>query len=254
MSAVAEASLWGAAIGGALVVGAVAGAFLPMRERLATTATVFGGGILLGALAFDVVPEADEHAGVTATALGFLCGALAFLGIDWLLTRDEGRAELRRALQAGTSGEGGRKSGKEEIARGETIALGIFADGVPETAALGVTIAEGEIGLALLAGVLVSNLVESYGATQPIVDGGHSPKFAVLLFGGIAVALVGAIVVGATLLLEAGDTVIGTAQAVAGGAIFATVTTAILPHAFAEVSRWAAVAAGLGFLAGYLLA
>jgi zinc transporter, ZIP family len=252
VSPLLEAVLWGVAIGGALVVGALAGAFLPMWERVATTMTVFGGGILLGALAFDVVPEAEEHAGSAKTALGFLCGALAFLAVDWLLTRDEGRAELRRALQAGTSGD--KSGGREEAARGETIALGIFTDGVPETAALGVTIAEGEIGLALLAGVLVSNIVESYGATQPIVDGGHSRRFAVLLFGGIAVALLGAIVLGSTLLLDAGDTVVGFAQAVAGGAIFATVTTAIVPHAFAEVSRWAAVAAGLGFLAGYLLA
>ncbi len=254
MSVVGEAAVWGVVIGGALVVGALAGAFLPMRERLATTATVFGGGILLGALAFGVVPEAEEHAGDTTTALGFLGGALAFLAVDWLLTRDEGRAELRRALQAGAAGGEGRSGGKEEVARGETIALGIFTDGVPETAALGVTIAEGQIGVALLAGVLVSNLVESYGATQPIVHGGHSRWFAVLLFAGIAGALVAAIVLGSTLLLDAGDTVIGIAQAVAGGAIFATVTTAIVPHAFAEVSRWAAVAAGLGFLVGYLLA
>lgn len=253
MSTLLEAVLWGVAIGGALVIGAFAGAFLPMWERVATTLTVFGGGILLGALAFDVVPEAEEHTGAVTTALGFLGGALAFLAVDWLLTRDEGRKELRRALQAGVSG-GRAGGGKEEAARGETIALGVFADGVPETAALGVTIAEGEIGLALLAGVLVSNLVESYGATQPIVDGGHSRRFAVLLFSGIAVALLGAIMLGSTLLLDAGDTVIGLAQAVAGGAIFATVTTAIVPHAFAEVSRWAAVAAGLGFLAGYLLA
>lgn len=252
MSTLLEATLWGAAIGGALVVGALAGAFLPMWERVATTMTVFGGGILLGALAFAVVPEAEQHAGRAATAIGFLAGALAFLGVDWLLTRDEGQKELRRALQAGSSGA--KAGGREEAARGETIALGIFADGVPETAALGVTIAEGEIGLALLAGVLVSNLVESYGATQPIVDGGRSRRFALLLFGAIAAALVGAIMLGSTLLLDAGDTVIGLAEAVAAGAIFATVMTAIVPHGFAEVSRWAAVVAGLGLIVGYLLA
>lgn len=243
---------WGAAIGGALVLGAVAGSFLPMRERIATTLTVFGGGILLGALAFEVVPEAEEHAGVATTGLGLVGGALGFLAIDWALTRDEGRAELRRALQAGFSG-GRAGGGKQEVARGETIALGIFVDGVPETAALGVTIAEGQIGLALLTGVLVSNLVESYGATQPIVDGGRSRGFAILVFTAIALALVAAIVVGATLLTDAGDSAIGLAEAIAAGAIFATVSIAMFPHAFAEVSRWAAVAGVLGLVAGYLL-
>jgi zinc transporter, ZIP family len=244
---------WGAAIGGALVLGALAGAFLPMWERVAMTVTVFGGGVLLGALAFEVVPDAEEHAGTATTAVGLVGGALLFLAADWALTRAEGRKELRRALHAGFSG-GRASGGSEEVARGKTIALGVFIDGVPETAALGVTIAEGEIGLALLAGVLVSNLAESYGATHPIVDGGRSRSFAILLFAGIAVALVVAIVVGSTLLTDAGDSVIGLAEAVAGGAIFATVSIAIIPHAFAEVSRWAAVAGVLGLVAGYVLA
>jgi ZIP family zinc transporter len=224
-----------------------------MWERVAMTVTVFGGGILLGALAFEIVPSADEHAGAVATALGLVGGALAFLAVDWLLTREEGRTELRRALQAGVSG-GRASGGHEQVARGETIALGIFIDGVPETAALGVMIAQGDIGLALLTGVLVSNLVESYGATYPIVRGGRSRGFAILVFAGIALALVAAIVVGSTLLIDAHESVIGLAEAVAGGAIFATVSIAIIPHAFAEVSRWAAVAGMLGLVAAYLLA
>lgn len=250
---VVDALGWGAAIGGALVLGAVAGVLLPSWERIAMTITVFGGGILLGALAFEVVPDADEHAGAMTTALGLVGGALASLAVDWALTRGAEREELRRALHAGASG-GRASGGSEEVARGKTIALGVFMDGVPETAALGVMIAEGEIGLALLAGVVVSNLAESYGATHPIVDGGRSRGFALLLFGGIAVALAAAIVVGSTLLSDAGDSVIGLAEAVAGGAIFATVSIAIIPHGFAEVSRWAAVAGIAGFVAGYLLA
>ncbi len=67
-------------------------------------------------------------------------------------------------------------------------------------------------------------------------------------------ALVVAIVAGATLLASTSERVIGAAEAVAGGAIFATVLVAIIPHAFAEVSRWAAVAAVLGLTVAYVLA
>ena len=42
-----------------------------------------------------------------------------------------------------------------ESARGLSIAAGLFIDGVPESLALGLTIAEGELGLALLVGILV---------------------------------------------------------------------------------------------------
>lgn len=54
-----------------------------------------------------------------------------------------------------------------ETRRGESIAVGLFIDGVPESIALGLTIAEGELGAALLAGILVGNIVESYGSAQP---------------------------------------------------------------------------------------
>lgn len=249
-----EPLAWGCLIGGVLVVGAVAGALLPARERVATTLTIFGGGLLLGALAFELVVEAERHAGAPLVAGGLAVGALAYLAIDWALTRDEGRADLRRALQAGVAGGRSRERGDEQAARGKSIALGIFMDGVPETAALGLTIAEGELAASLLAGILVSNLVESYGATEPIVASGRSRGYPVALFAGIALALIAALVVGATLLEDARPSVIGFAEALAGGAIFATVLVAIVPHAFAEVSRWAAVAAMAGLVAAYLLA
>jgi ZIP family zinc transporter len=248
-----EALVWGSAVSGPLLIGAVAGAVLPMWERVATTLAVFGGGVLLGALAFDLVPEAERHAGTWLTAGGLVAGTLAFLAGDWLLTREKNREELRRAMQAGTYGgraEGGKS---EEAGRGKSIALGVFMDGVPETAALGITIAEGAIAVPLLAGVVVSNLVESYGASEPIVDAGYSRRYPIVLFAGIGVALIVAIVVGATLLAGASDRLIGTAEAIAGGAIFATVLVALVPHAFAEVSRWAAVSAVLGLVLGYVL-
>ena len=234
--------------------GALAGVFLPDRERLATTVTVFGGGMLLGALAFDVVPEAEGHAGVWWTAVGIVTGTLAFLAVDWFLTRDEGQAELRRALQAGPTRRSAEKAGEAAAGRGKSIALGVLMDGVPETAAIGISIAEGRVALPLLVAVVVSNLAESYGASEPISEAGYPRRYPILMFGGIALALVIALVAGATLLSDAPNGVIGTAEAVAGGAIFATVLVAIIPHAFASVSRWAAVAAVAGLVSAYLLA
>jgi zinc transporter, ZIP family len=254
MDVLPEALAWGAGVSGPLLVGAVAAAILPLWERVATTLTTIGGGILIGALAFDLVPEADRHAGAWLTAGGLVAGTLLFLGLDWLVSHGEEHRELRRAMQAGASrGRLAGEAGEEAAGRGKTIALGIFVDGVPETAALGITIAEGEIGLALLVGIVVSNLTESYGSSEAIVTAGYSRRYPILLFAGIGLALLGAIVVGATLLAGTSDTVIGTAEAVAGGAIFATVLIAIIPHAFAEVSRWAAVAAVAGLVVGYLL-
>ena len=139
------------------------------------------------------------------------------------------------------------------MARGESIAVGLFIDGVPESLALGLTIAEGEIGLALLVGVLVGNVVESYGAAQPILSGGRTWRFAIALLGGIGVSLALATVLGGTVLADASPELIGTAQAIAAGAVLAVVSIAIIPHAFEEVSGLVAFATVLGFIAGYVL-
>ena len=126
-------------------------------------------------------------------------------------------------------------------------------DGVPETIALGLTIAEGEIGVALLVGIALGNVVEAYGAAQPIIAGGHTRGFAIRLLGMIGAALLLATVLGATVLSDASDELIGFSQAVAAGAVLAVIAIAIAPHAFAEVSRMAAVATVSGFILGYLL-
>jgi hypothetical protein len=55
------------------------------------------------------------------------------------------------------------------------------------------------------------------------------------------------------LLADASGELVGTAQAVAAGAVMAVVTIAIVPHAFEEVSRMVAAATVLGFLVGYVL-
>ncbi len=55
------------------------------------------------------------------------------------------------------------------------------------------------------------------------------------------------------MLSNASSELIGTAQAVAAGAVLAVVSIAIIPHAFSEVSGLVASVTVLGFITGYLL-
>ena len=263
MENLGDSAAWGLAIGASLLAGAVAAAALELPERVAATLTAFGGGILLAAIALELVPEADAQAGPGLTAAGLVAGTLVYVGADAWLTRDEHSKAMRRAGHAMAAGasmdralpgaSGPASPDHSEAARGEAIAAGIFIDGVPESIALGLTIAEGEIGVALLAGILIGNVVEAYGAAQPIVHGGHTKGFAIRLLGGIGVALAAATVLGGTVLADASPDLIGTAQAVAAGAVLAVVSIAIVPHAFEEVSRLTAAATVAGFVVGYLL-
>jgi ZIP family zinc transporter len=246
---------WGLVISASLLAGALAAVGLRLPERVAAVATAFGGGILFAAVALELVPEADVGAGTWLTASGLLVGTLLYVGADAWLSRDPSMRSMRRMAHAAAAGQPMEMDGERaSAARGESIAAGIFVDGVPESIALGLTIADGELGIALLAGVLLGNVVEAYGAAQPILMGGHSRRFALGLLGGIGLALALATVLGGTVLADASAELIGTLQAVAAGAVLAVISIAIVPHAFAEVSRGVATATMAGFIAGYLLA
>jgi ZIP family zinc transporter len=243
---------WGAVVGATLVAGAAAAAVLTLPSRTAALLTAFGGGVLLAAIAFELMPEADREAGTALTIAGVLAGALVYVTADAVLSRDEDMDRMRRSGHAAAAGQP-MTMRSADVARGESIAAGLFVDGVPESIALGLTVAEGEIGVALLAGVLIGNIVEAYGAAQPIVAGGRTNRFAISLMAMIGAALAIATVLGATALADATGELIGTLQAVAAGAVLAVVTIAIVPHAFEEVSRLVATASVLGFLLGYVL-
>jgi ZIP family zinc transporter len=254
MSNLAPSVGWGLAVAASLLAGGAIAAGIRLPERLAALITAFGGGVLLAAIALELVPEADDRAGLLPTALGLLAGTLIFVGADAYLSRDEDTMMMRRAGHAAAAGqEMTMPSGREGAARGESIAVGIFVDGVPESVALGLTIAEGAVGLALAVGVLVGNVVEAYGAAQPIVASGRTRRFALTLLAAIGLALAFATVLGGTVLADASDTLIGTAEAVAAGAVLAVVSISVIPYAFEEVRGDVAIATVLGFIGGYLL-
>ena len=246
--------MWGLLIGASLVAGAFVATATRLPERAAATITAFGGGVLLAAVALELVPEAHAQVGESGTALGLLTGMLVYVGADAWLTRDEVVKAARRSSHAAAGGRAMTlHPNHSQAARGESIAAGMFVDGVPESIALGLTIADGHLGTALLAGILIGNVVEAYGATQPIVAGGHSARFALALMAGIGLSLLLATVAGGTLLSAASNSVIGTTQAVAAGAVLAVIVVSIIPYAFNEVNGLVACAAVGGFVCGYLL-
>lgn len=247
---------WGLVVAASLVAGAVVAARVRLPERVAATLTAFGGGVLLAAVALELVPDADAGAGTALTALGLVAGTLVYVGADaWLSRRESLGGEMRRAMHAAAAGRTGaaEEMMRSESARGLSIAAGLTIDGIPESLALGLTIAEDELGVALLAGIVIGNVVESYGAAQPIIAGGRTAGFAIRVLGGIGLAVALATVLGGTVLADASPELVGVAQAVAAGAVLAVVTIAVIPHAFEEVSRRVATASVAGFVLGYLL-
>ena len=52
------AALWGLVAGSALLLGAAAGYFARVPQRLIAAVMAFGGGVLISALSFDLMDEA----------------------------------------------------------------------------------------------------------------------------------------------------------------------------------------------------
>src|SRR3954462_13485381 len=86
---------WGLAIAGSLLAGGLAAVLLRLPERVAATLTAFGGGILLAAIAFELVPDADSGAGSMLTAVGLIAGTLVYVGADAWLPRGPRLGEMR---------------------------------------------------------------------------------------------------------------------------------------------------------------
>jgi ZIP family zinc transporter len=253
MGNLGASAAWGLVVGGSLLAGAAAAAALRLTSSFAALVTAFGGGVLFAAVALELVPEADAGAGTALTVAGLVAGTLVYVAADRLLSQDEAKDAMRRSGHAAAAGRPMETGMSAEVSRGESIAAGIFVDGVPESIALGLTIAEGEVGIALLAGILIGNVVEAYGAAQPILAAGRSKGFVLGLLGAIGLALMLATILGGTVFADASEELVGTAQAIAAGAVLAVISIAVIPYAFAAVSRSVAVATVLGFVVGYAL-
>jgi len=245
---------WGLLVLFSLVLGAVIAARLRLPPQLAALVTAFGGGILLAAVALELVPEADARAGVATTVAGLLVGAIGYVSADAWLARNEETSAMRRSGHASAAGMPmARPANSAQETRGESIAAGIVIDGIPESLALGLMAVERNSGLALLVAVVVGNLTESYGAAQPIIGSGRSRSFAVILLTCIGTALGGVTVLGGLGGEALGQTVVGATQAVAAGAVIAVVSISIFPYAFDSANRRVALVTVVGFAVGYLL-
>lgn len=148
-----QAGLWGLLAGGALVVGAAIAWFVRVPQRVSASVMAFGAGVLISALAFDLVDEAETKGGLVATAAGFLVGAVVYVMANAALARRGARHRKR-------SGDH-QPSEEEQQGSGAAIAIGALLDGIPESIVLGLSLLSGNgVGVPVLAAIVISNLPE----------------------------------------------------------------------------------------------
>jgi ZIP family zinc transporter len=202
----------------------------------------FGAGVLISALAYDLVLDAVESAGGTPVVLGLFGGALTFFLGDLIIDRAGGAR--RKSM-----------SGRQQTDSASAIVLGTVLDGIPESVVLGVGFLSGEgLSVAVLVAVFLSNLPEAMASTTGLRARGVSVSRILGLWGLVVAASATSSALGYWLLGGASAATIGFVQAFAAGAILTMLADTMMPEAFEYGGPVVGLVSTVGFAVAFLLA
>jgi ZIP family zinc transporter len=233
---------WGLLAASSLVLGAVGALLFRISLRVVGLIMGFGAGVLISAVAFDLVEEAAGKAsGQGAVIVGIFAGCGVFFGGDWLIDR---------------RGGGDRKdaTGSQENGSALAIVLGTVLDGIPESMVIGLTIFEGgAVGAAYLVAVFISNLPESISSTAGLAAGGWKRSRILWMWTTIAVISGLASLAGYGLFQHSSPDTVAFVLAFAAGAILTMLADTMMPEAYEHGGKLVGVVTTLGFAVAFVI-
>ncbi len=235
-----EAFLWGAFAASSLVLGGVVALAFHVSGRVLGLILAFGAGVLISAVAYELVEEAfaTSKSGQWVAA-GLFAGALVYFGGDELIDRRGG--DKRKSM-----------GGEQEEGTALAIVLGIVLDGIPESVVIGLTLLEGgSVGVAMLVAVFMSNLPEAIGATSGLAVAGWRRSRILGLWGLVVVSSGLASLAGYALLDDASPNAVAFVLAFAGGAILTMLAETMIPEAYLRGGKAVGLVTTLGFAVAF---
>jgi len=164
-----KATLWGLVSGSALIIGALLAWFTKVPKKLIAFIMAFGSGVLISALAFDLMDEAYKHGGFNSAAVGFFSGAVIYSVSNHFLNK-KGAKHRKRS--------GNQQTKEKQKGGGLAIAIGALLDGIPESIAFGVSMIEGGIvSAAAVVAIFLSNIPESLSSTSGMKKAGRKASY-----------------------------------------------------------------------------
>lgn len=243
-----QAALWGLLSGSALLIGAAVGYFANLPQRLIAGVMAIGAGVLISAVAFELMDEAYRQGGFGPAASGLIAGAVVFTAANFAINHKGGRHRKR--------------SGSHPVERqahvddggGLALAAGALIDGIPESVVIGVSLLEGgTVSVVTVAAVFLSNVPEGLSSSAGMKRAGRSVRYVLGLWAGIALMSGIAAMVGNLALANSPPEIIAAVTAIAAGGILAMLVDTMIPEATEKSHEFSGLIAVLGFLVAYAL-
>ena len=238
-----EAAFWGFVGGFSLLLGALVGLFAGAL-RLVGLVMGFGVGVLISAVAFELTGAAYDRAGAIPVVLGLSAGALTFYAGDWLVDR---KGAKNRKDPTGTGAGAGTSAAT-------SLVLGALLDGIPESAAIGVSlVGGGSVGIAVVIAVFLSNIPESLSASAGMKRDGRSFGYIVRLWTLVVLASTISAALGYGVLGGAGEATLAFTETFAAGAVLTMLADTMVPEAAEHAGPAVGLACVVGFICSFLL-
>jgi ZIP family zinc transporter len=213
--------------GGTSFLGALISKYRKFDDQQLLFLTAFGAGILVSAAIFEMVIEAEKIIGITWTLLFFIGGSIIFTIADVIAERRGG---------------------------GAGILLGIGLDSIPESLAIGASIAAGP-GLAIAVLIGIQNVPEGIASYREMRSGKtafNTSKKALIAIGIVSIIPIILGLVG-LFYLQGMTFIIGLILALSAGGIFYMLHYDMIPKAHRERKWLPTFGAVLGFIIGFAI-
>ena len=223
-----DALVLGALAQSALILAGLIVYFVNVSDRIVGIIAGYGVGALLGAIAFDLIPESDVLP-VLESSFWLLFGAAVFIVADALVERKFG----------GDDSGGGSPLG---------IVIGSVVDGIPESIIFGIGVATLQpVSIPFLAAVWISNIPQALAPSAELVKQGWSKGRMTGMWAAVVIACGIAAGVGFLVATALGDATGARPAAFAAGGLLAMLTNSLVPFSYQRAGALAGIGAVVGF-------